>query len=381
VLVTIHHCYNAFEDPSLPPGEIGIYDDAGTTSFTSDTGNAVWYYGFPDGLFNIEFDTFNDMDMTIVDPSSVTFPDKIIPPGRAEHYYFDYENKVAFAVIASFDPNFNVTAEVFSCCDRSVPVPFTNDYNTLSPNANFTAPDTFTGRSVLKVSILEGTDLSVVGSKFRHMARSVPPMTLYSTVADSSTGGVEMANALSIANAMRAKDAKIENFPPIGDDADSGLFFTEITGDTVTMTVTDVSGLESTTLDGDSMVGMYFDANKPIGFVEMDTVDPDLNVVLTIHPAGTPLTFPKMDSVYEYVPPTFIGDGFSVKFAAGTKFAVGQSLSFKYYQPPMTCDDMVFPTWPMYLCSSLPQSSCKDSYNATHVYAQVCPSKCGVMGC
>ena len=109
---------------------------------------------------------------------------------------------------------------------------------------------------------------------------------------------------------------------------DSGLFFTEITGDTVTMTVTDVSGLKSTTLEGDSMVGIYFDANKPMGYVQMDTVDPELNLVLDIYPAGSPITFPKMDAVYDFLPPTFVEAGFSVKFTAGSKFVVGQSLLF-----------------------------------------------------
>ena len=381
LVIKLFHFYNAYEDPSLPPGVEAIYDDAGEDSFVARSGDVSTYFGFPDGLFDIVFDTYNNMDFIIADNSNVTFPGMIIPPGRAEHFYYDFKNRPSFSVMTSAEPNFNVTTEVVGCCKGGIPIPFTNDYNTINPGRNVTYGDTFKGNAVIKVSILEGTDLSMVGSKFRHKVFIAPPMSIYSTITDAdSTGGVEMANALSVANDMRLKDAKVPNFPPFADDADSGLFLTEITGDTVTMTVTDVSGMSSTTLD-DETFGMYFDTYKDIGFVSLENVDLDLKVTLDIIPAGTPITFPKMDNINEFLPSSFQGGGFSIKFSAGTNFFVGQSLSIKYYEPPKTCDDMIFPSWPRYLCTSLPKSSCTAFYNSTHVYAQVCPTKCGVLGC
>jgi len=380
--VIILHTYNAFVDPSYPAGSINVYDDAGKTNFYADSGNPTQYNGFPDGLFDIVFDTYNNMDFIIRDPSSVTYPDKIIPPGHEEIYYFDYFNAVRFAVIESFDPNFNVTAEIYGMGDAgTIPIPFTNDNNSARPGSNFTVGDFFEGRGVIKISILEGTDLSVIGSKFRHKARSVPPMTLYATVTNNvGTETDEFANGVSLANAMRAKDARIPDFPPFGDSG-KGLFTTRITGDTVTMTVSDISGLPTPTITGDDAISIYVDSNKDLGSIYIDTVDPGLNVTVKMVTAGTPLAFGKMSNITEFIPPTFAGDGFIIRFLGGTNWAVNQTLTFKYYERTDSCDDMLLPTWPKFVCSYLPTSSCIDPYNSTHVFAQVCPTQCGMLPC
>ena len=380
--VEIINTYNAFVDPSYPAGSINFYDAAGQTNFYAETGLSTEYNGFPDGLFDIVFDTYSDMDFIIRDPSSVKYPDKIIPPGHAEIYYFDYNQPVVFTVIQSFDSNFNVTAEMEGYGDAgTIPIPFTNDNNSAKAGSNATVRDFFEGIGVIKISILEGTDLSVIGSRFRHRARAAPPMTLYSTVTNTvGTETIELANALSIGNTMRSNDARIPDFPPFGDSG-KGLFNTQVTTDTVTMTVSDISGLPTPTITGDDAISIYFDTNKDLGSIYVDTVDSGLNFTLDIVTAGTPITFGKMPNVTDYLQPAFIGDGYIVRFLAGTAWAVNQTLTFKYYLPTDSCDDMLFPTWPRYVCSFLPTSSCIDPYNSTHAFAQVCPTSCGMMNC
>ena len=229
--VTAEHIYNAFYDTPNYGNDLVIYEETGPVSFDSDTGDTVTINGFPDNLFDIVFDTFNDITFTIKDSKSVKFPNKIIPKGRTEVYFFEYNLPAKYVTLKAKDNNFNVSVSYVDQTD-GYKYPFV--YKSSLASSNFDSsklPAIFKGGAIIKVEIKENTDLSQEGTSFTHMLRAEPPISIYATEFTKAEP-VEVAIGFSIFNGMRTGSAQVNSFP-----GTSELFDISMTKENITMTV------------------------------------------------------------------------------------------------------------------------------------------------